>query len=162
MAAVGGTAGAVAGGVDGYDTAQQKKRYAVQEARLTCQLQAAQEDNEKLDKVLAGLQSSIDKNIERIDTLQAEYNAKSINAEDARTELASIDAMTSEIEGAIARMKSRKEQYESARDANNQAADNSLDTAELDRNINDLSQKIAAAESALDSLVERRKVAQIG
>lgn len=161
-AAVGAGTGGVVGAVDGYEVAQQKTRYAVQEARLTCQLEAAQEDNEKLDKVLAGLQSSIDKNIKRIDALQAEYDAKSINAEDARTELASIDATTSEIEGAIARMKSRKEQYESARDSNNQAADNSLDTAELDRNINDLNQKIAAAESALDSLVERRKVAQIG
>jgi hypothetical protein len=59
-------------------------------------------------------------------------------------------------------MKSRKEQYETARDSNNQAADNSLDTAELDRNINDLNQKISEADSALDKLVERRKVAQIG
>jgi ribosome-associated translation inhibitor RaiA len=162
MAAVGGTVGAVAGGVDGYDTAQQKKRFALQEARLTCQLQAAQEDNEKLDEALAGLQASIDKNIERIATLQADYDAKRISAEEARAELASIDGMTSDIERSIARMKSRNEQYESARDANNQAADNTLNTAELDRNINDLNRKIATAESALDTLVERRKVAQIG
>jgi hypothetical protein len=162
MAIAGGAVGAVAGGVDGYDTAQQKKRYAVQEARLACQLKAAKDDNEKLDKMLTSLRTSIDNNMKRIDALQAEYDAKSLSADEARAELASIDTTTSQIERAIAQMKSRKEQYETARDSNNQAADNSLDTAELDRNINDLNQKISEADSALDKLVERRKVAQIG
>ena len=58
------------GGIDGYGVAQQKKRYAVQEARLDCQLQAAKEDNAKLDKLLANLQTSISNNMKRIGELE--------------------------------------------------------------------------------------------
>ena len=162
MAAVGAGAGGVVGGVDGYGVAQQKKRYAVQEARLDCQLQAAKEDNAKLDKLLANLQTSISNNMKRIGELEAEFKAKSMSAEEARVELASIDATTAQMERAVAQMKNRKQQYESARDANNQAADGKLNTVDLDRNISDLNNKIAEADAALDKMVERRKVAQIG
>jgi outer membrane lipoprotein SlyB len=162
MAAVGAGAGGVVGGVDGYDVAQQKKRYAVQEARLDCQLQAAKEDNAKLDQLLASLQTSISNNMRRIGELEAEFKAKSMNAEEVRAELASMDATTAQMERALAQMKNRKQQYESARDANNKAADGNLNTVDLDRNISDLNNKIAEADAALDKLVERRKVAQIG
>ena len=160
MAAVGAGAGGVVGGVDGYGVAQQKKRYAVQEARLDCQLQAAKEDNAKLDKLLANLQTSISNNMKRIGELEAEFKAKSMSAEEARMELASIDATTAQMERAVAQMKNRKQQYESARDANNKAADGKLNTVDLDRSISDLNNKIAEADAALNKMVERRKVAR--
>ena len=161
-AAIGAGAGAVGGGVSGYGTAQQKNRYALQEARLNCQIEAAQEDNAKLDKLLSDLQSSIDYNVKQIDELQAEYNAKKVSADEAKAQLASIDSATSQMERTIAQLKERQLAYQTARDANNDAADKNLNTAELDKNIEDLNKKIAEADSALQVLVERRKVAQIG
>ena len=105
MAAVGAGAGAVVGGIDGYNVAQQKKRYALQEARLDCQLQAAKQDNAKLDKLLVSLQTSISNNMQRIGELEAEFKAKSMSAEEARIELASIDGTTAQMQRAVAQLK---------------------------------------------------------
>lgn len=161
-AAVGAAAGGAAGTVSGVQTAEAKKQYALQEAQLDCQITAAKADNEKLTKMVESTRAAVAQTEKRLADLETAYAAKRYSRDQAQKELASVDESTASIQHSVDAMNKRLGEYQQARENTQQAANNSLNTAELDKQIADLKMQIASAETDLDKLVTHRKVAQVG
>jgi hypothetical protein len=161
-AAIGAGAGGAYGAVSGVQTAEAKKRYAVQEAQLDCQIAAAKADNEKLAKLVTSMQAAVQQTEKKLADLESAYANKRMSKEQAQKELASVDESAAQIKRSVDAMKKRRDEYLQARDSTQNAANNSLNTAELDKQISDLNKQIASAQSDLDRLMARRKVAQVG
>jgi hypothetical protein len=161
-AAIGAAAGGTYGAVDGVQTANAKKQYALQEAQLDCQLVAAKADNAKLATLVAGMKKSVAETERQLATLEQDYAAKRVSKEAAQKELASIDDNTAQLQRSMAAMKARRDEYQQARNSTQQSANNSLDTQQLDQQISALNSQIAQAETDLNRLLDKRKVAQVG
>lgn len=161
-AAIGAGAGLAYGSISGVQTAEAKKRYAVQEAQLDCQITAAKADNEKLAKMVTSMQAAVQQTEKKLADLESAYANKRMTKEQAQKELASVDESAAQIQRSVDAMKKRRDEYLQARDSTQNAANNSLNTAELDKQISQLNSQIASAERDLNRLMAQRKVAQVG
>jgi len=161
-AAIGGVAGAAGGAISGVQTANAKQQYALQEAQLDCQAKAAKADNEKLKRMVETTRAAVAQTEKQLADLEAAYAAKRTSRDEAQKELASVDESTASVQRNIDAMNKRLAEYQQARDSTMHASNNSLNTAELDKQIADLNTQIDAAEADLGRLVDHRKVAQVG
>ncbi len=161
-AIAGAAIGTGMGAYSGVKTANSMEDYAVQEAQLDCQIEAAREDNERLSMLVEALRATVENTQLQLDDLETRYVAGRVSKDTALRELAAIDESTAQMNRSIASMKKRRDEYVDARTQTQNAAKDSLNTAELDKQISSYDAQIAASENELKRLIENRKVMPVG
>lgn len=154
--------GAAEGAFSGVKTANQMKAYAVQEAQLDCQLATVKEGNERLSKLTASLNASLASNQKHLEELEELYVSKRVSKDEALKNLSQIDDATKQIERTISAVKKRRQQYIDARNQAQNAAEDHLDTTDIDKEIEIYNEQIHSSEEALQRLMDRRKVTYVG
>ena len=141
---VGGAAGAVYGGVDGYLTAKRSQAADNELAAMRAMTEDVRDENEKLARLVESSQRVAENDRLRIADLQARLDAKKISLEQARAEAKVVRENTAQIEQVLAEARSRRDNYLEAR-----AKLAAPDTAELDGEIASLNGEIAELETQL-------------
>jgi hypothetical protein len=161
--AIAGAAFGTAGGAfSGVETAESLQAYAVQEAQLDCQIKAVREDNERLTMLTDAVQRRVQDSQRQLDDLEKRYVAGRVSKNTALRELDEIDRSTNQLARSVDTMKKRRDEYINARNETQKAANNNLNTTELDNQISSYTEKIKASENELKQLIENRRIAQLG
>jgi len=161
-AIAGAAFGAAGGAISGVNTAESMQAYAVQEAQLDCQIEAVREDNERLTMLVDALRDRVQDTQRQLDELESRYVAGRVSKNAALRELDAIDQTTNRMERSVASMKKRRDEYVDARDQTQKAANDNLNTSELDKQIAFYNEQIKSSESEIKQLLEHRKVLQVG
>ncbi|MET1027439.1 MAG: hypothetical protein ABWY00_09740 [Dongiaceae bacterium] len=161
-AVAGAAIGTAGGAYSGVKTAESLQAYAVQEAQLDCQIDAAREDNERLSMLVDALRETVRETQLQLDDLETRYVAGRVSKNAALRELDAIDQTTNRLERSVASMKKRRDDYIDARAQTQMAAQDNLNTSELDQQIAAYNAQITASENELKKLAENRRVAQVG
>jgi hypothetical protein len=141
---VGGAAGAVYGGVDGYVAAKRTQAAESELAAIRGMTADVRAENEKLARLVESSQRVAENDRRRIDELKMRIDAKQITVEQARAEASLVRENTAQIEGVLAEARTRRDNYLQAR-----AEIASSDAGELDREIARLNGEIAELETQL-------------
>jgi hypothetical protein len=142
---VGGAAGAVYGGVDGYVTAKRTQAAVSELAAVRAMTADVRSENEKLARLVESSRRVAENDRRRIDALKARIDAKQMTVEQARVEAKLVRENTAQIEQVLVEARERRDNYVQARA---QLAGGS-ETAELDGEIATLDGEIADLESQL-------------
>lgn len=141
---VGGAAGAVYGGVDGYLAA--KRSQAAQNELATIQSMSAdvRAENERLARLAESSQRVTENDRQRIAELKARIDANQITVEQARAEAKVVRENSAQIEQVLVEARARRDNYLQAR-----STLTSSDTAALDTEIATMNGEITELESQL-------------
>jgi hypothetical protein len=142
---VGGAAGAVYGGVDGYVTAKRTQAAENDLAAIRAMTSDVRAENEKLARLVDSSERVAANDRRRIEELKARIDAKQITLEQARAEAKLVRENTAQIEQVLIEARERRDNYVEAR--SKVAA--SSGTQELDGEIATLNAEIAELETQL-------------
>jgi hypothetical protein len=142
---VGGAAGAVYGGVDGYVTAKRTQAAENELGAVRAMTADVRAENEKLERLVESSQRVAENDRRRIEELKARLDSKQITLEQARAEAKLVRENTVQIEQVIVEARERRDNYVQARA---QIAASS-GTEDLDREIATLNGEIAELETQL-------------
>jgi hypothetical protein len=142
---VGGAAGAVYGGVDGYVTAKRTQAAENELAAVRAMTDDVRAENEKLGRLVESSQRVAENDRRRIDALKTRIDSKQITLEQARAEAKLVRENTAEIEGVLTAARERRDNYVEAR----AKLAPSSNAQELDGEIATLNGEIAELESQL-------------
>jgi hypothetical protein len=142
---VGGAAGAVYGGVDGYVTAKRSQAAENELAAVRAVTADVRSENEKLARLVESSQRVAENDRRRIEELKGRIDAKQITIEQARAEAKLVRENTAEIEGVLIAARERRDNYVAARAELAATAE----TEALDGEIAALNGEIAELESQL-------------
>ncbi len=141
---VGGAAGAVYGGVDGYVAAKRTEAAESELAAIRGMSADVRAENDKLSRLVESSQRVAENDRRRIDELNTRIDAKELTVEQARVEASRVRENTAQIEEVLGEARTRRDNYLQAR-----AKLASSDTGELDREIARLNGEIAELETQL-------------
>jgi predicted nucleic acid-binding Zn-ribbon protein len=142
---VGGAAGAVYGGVDGYVTAKRTQAAENELGAVRAMTADVRAENEKLERLVESSQRVAENDRRRIEDLKSRIDSKQITLEQARTEAKLVRENTAQIEQVLVEARERRDNYVQARA---QIA-SSAGTGDLDREIDTLNGEIAELETQL-------------
>jgi len=144
-----------------YYLQQRRKEYANDEQRLEQMIADVRADNERLGRIITSAEEVIDEDQKKIDSIDRDYKNKQITMEQAQQEMQSVDDNREFLEQTLANLKKREADWleiaEEERGSQSEA-----DMAGMDQEIGQLQNQIAALESDLEILVNRRSVSPIG
>ncbi len=89
-ALIGAAAGAAVGAGTGYFVASQNQQYATREQQIRAQIQAAQQDVARYGRVVASTQRVVDQHKTNIASLNAQYRAGRVTAQQFRAQTAGV------------------------------------------------------------------------
>ena len=142
---VGGAAGAVYGGVDGYVTAKRSQAAENELAAIRAMTADVRAENEKLARLVDSSERVAANDRRRIEELKARIDAKQITVAQARAEAKLVRENTAQIEQVLVEARERRDNYVEA--WSKLVA--SLGTQELDGEIATLNAEIAELETQL-------------
>jgi len=158
-AAIGAVAGGIAGGVTGSYYANKKQEYANEEQRLDAVIADIASENQKLEALNRTTQDVVAEDKRKLDSIEQDLAAKKITKAQAQRELASIDGDRRVIEQTITNLKKRRDEWKQVAVQARQEATSgtgNAKVAEIDREIEQLSQQIALMQGELEALTSRR------
>lgn len=141
---VGGAAGAVYGGVDGYVTAKRSQAAQNELAAIQAMTADVRTENDRLARLVESSRRVAEHDRQRIAELRARIDTKEITVEQARAEAKVVRENTAQIEEILIEARARRDNYV---EASSKLA--SADTAPLDTEIAALNGEIAELESQL-------------
>lgn len=149
---VGGAAGAVYGGVDGYVTAKRTQAAENELAAIRAMTADVRSENEKLARLVESSQRVAENDRLRVDALKARIDAKQITLEQARAEAKLVRENTAQIDQVVAEARERRDNYVEARaklapSANTQELDSEIAT--LNGEITELETQLTLVNSSL-------------
>ena len=144
-----------------YYLQQRRKEYANDEQRLEQMIADVRADNERLGRIITSAEEVIDEDQKKIDSIDRDYKNKQITMEQAQQQMQSVDDNREFLEQTLTNLKKREADWleiaEEERGSQSEA-----DMAGMDQEIGQLQNQIAALESDLEILVNRRSVSPIG
>ena len=142
---VGGAAGAVYGGVDGYVTAKRTQAAESELGAVRAMTADVRAENDKLERLVESSQRVAANDRRRIEELKTRIDSKQITLEQARSEAKLVRENTAQIEHVLVEARERRDNYVQARA---QIASSS-GTEELDHEIDTFNGEIAELETQL-------------
>jgi peptidoglycan hydrolase-like protein with peptidoglycan-binding domain len=144
-----------------YYLQQRRKEYASDEQRLEQMIADVRADNERLGRIIASAEEVVSDDKKKIDSIDRAYKQKQITMEQARQQMQSVDDNREYLEQTLANLKKREADWLEIAEAE-RGNQSSADMAGMDQEIGTLQNQIAALESDLEILVNRRSVSPIG
>lgn len=170
-AIVGALVGALAGALIGGDArgaaigagaylGQKQRQYSNEEQRLESITADVQADNERTANILASARKVISADKEKIKRIDQQLASGQIDLAQARDQMKTVDDNKAYLESTIANLKTKREQWWQVANQS-RAQGNPKQVAEMETEIKKMERQIAALESELDSLVERRRISRV-
>ena len=144
-----------------YYLQQRRKQYAGDEQRLEQMIADVRADNERLGRIIESAEEVVSEDKKKIDSIDRAYKQKQITMEQARQQMQSVDDNREYLEQTLANLKKREADWVEVAEAE-RGNQSTADMAGMDQEIDKLQTQIAALESDLEILVNRRSVSPIG
>jgi len=144
-----------------YYLQQRRKQYANDEQRLEQMIADVRADNERLGRIIKSAEEVIDEDQKKIDSIDRDYKNKQITMEQAQQKMQSVDDNREFLEQTLANLKKREANWLEIVEEE-RGSQSTTDMAGMDQEIGQLQNQIAALESDLEILVNRRSVSPIG
>jgi len=144
-----------------YYLQQRRNQYADDEQRLEQMIADVRADNERLGGIIKSAEEVVSEDQKKIDSIDREYKKKQITMEQARQKMQSVDDNREYLEQTLANLKKREADWLEVAEAE-RGNQSKADMAGMDQEIDQLQNQIAALESDLEILVNRRSVSPIG
>lgn len=151
--------GAAAGWTAGDYVADKKNKYQNENAAIQSMIADAQTENQQLAEAISSADQVIAADTNKIEQVKQRLAAGQIDAQQAETELASVDRNAKFLRDQIEGMKKRETQWRSV--ASEVAADDPEAAQAIEAEAEKLRQQIAYLEQEVDTLVERRIVSRV-
>lgn len=151
--------GAAAGWAAGDYVADKKNTYQDENVAIRSMIADAQTENRKLAEAISSADAVIAADTQKIEQVKQRLAAGEIDAQQAETELASVDRNANFLRSQIQSMKKRETQWRSV--ASEVAADNPEGGRAIEAEAEKLREQIAYLEQEVDTLVERRIVSRV-
>lgn len=132
-----------------------KQKFGSEEAALDSAINDMRQENARLDRINKVNESVIADNKAMLEQLQKEIAANKVNADAAAKQLASVDANIDFLRTTLSKAQERKMNWEKVSNSS------SANTAELDKEIAKMSEKVSSLESELDSLFTQRQAIKL-
>jgi uncharacterized protein YcfJ len=162
-AAVGCAIGLGVGAGAGAYVADKQEKYANKEDQLEAMTADVQADNERLAGLIDSVRQVIAEDTARIDQLERQLAAGKISMDQAKSQMASVDANQKYLDQTIASLNERYQTYqEAAQQVAAKGGTSRSQTREMEKEMAQLEAQIAQLESERDSLAQRRSVSRIG
>lgn len=151
--------GAAAGWAAGDYVADKKNKYQDENVAIRSMIADAQKENRQLAEAITSADQVIAADTQKIDQVKQRLAQGQITAQQAESELASVDRNAKFLRDQIEGMKKRETQWRSV--ASEVAADNPEGAQAIEAEAEKLRQQIGYLEQEVDSLVERRIVSRV-
>lgn len=132
-----------------------RKKFGSEEAALNSAISDMQEENSRLERINQVNKEVISENKATLERLSKEIASNSVNAEVAATQLASVDANINFLRDTLTKAKERQANWQKVRNSS------TVDSTQLDKEIAQMNEKVAALETELDSLFTQRSAIKL-